>query len=185
MHWYDKLNAYFPVEEMKFRSHMEALLRERGDVYHRDEGPHHVLLFAELDAFVFVDYLLVTKEARGQGLGRQLLEKLKARGKPILLEVEPLDYEDTDTVKRHRFYAREGFRVAEAVRYRRRSIATGEVVPLEILFWCPDATTSEREVFAFMAATYRDIHTWRDEEFYGEAYQPLDEALRYAAPSAA
>jgi GNAT superfamily N-acetyltransferase len=180
MHWYEKLNAYFPIEEMKLRPHMEALLDERSDIYHRDEDEHHVLLYAELDEFVFVDYLLVMKEARGQGLGKQLLDKLKAKGKPILLEVEPLDYEDTDTVKRHRFYAREGFRVAQSVDYRRRSIATGEEVPLEILFWCPDATTSEQEVFEFMAATYRKVHTWRDKEWYGEAYQPVEEALTYS-----
>ena len=184
MHWFDKLNAYFPVEEMKGRDHLEALLAERGHLYRRDEGPHHVLLYAELEAFVFVDYLLVAKEARGQGLGRKLLEKLKAKGKPILLEVEPVDYADSDTVKRHRFYAREGFRVAEAVHYNRRSLATGEPVRLEILFWCPDATTTEREVFAFMAATYRDVHTWRDEEWYGEAYQPVHEALTFAAEPA-
>ncbi|HIG74835.1 MAG TPA: GNAT family N-acetyltransferase, partial [Bacteroidetes bacterium] len=30
MHWYDALNLYFPVEEMKSREHIETLLEERG-----------------------------------------------------------------------------------------------------------------------------------------------------------
>jgi hypothetical protein len=28
VHWYEKLNQYFPVEEMKSREHMETLLME-------------------------------------------------------------------------------------------------------------------------------------------------------------
>ena len=181
LHWYEKLNAYFPVEEMKSRAHMEALLRERADVYRKEEGPHHVLMVAEFDDFLFVDYLLVAREARGQGLGRRLLDGLKARGKPILLEVEPLDYADTDTVKRQRFYAREGFRAAEAIAYRRRSLATGERVELEILYWAPSPETTEADVFAHLRAMYDEVHTYDDRRFYGAAYEPADEALSLAA----
>jgi ribosomal protein S18 acetylase RimI-like enzyme len=177
MHWYEKLNRYFPVAEMKSRRHMETLLTERGDVYFKDEGPLHVLMYAEFEAFVFVDYLLVSREARGQGLGAKLLAKLKAKGKPILLEVEPLDYEDTDTVKRQRFYEREGFLRAERVTYRRRSLHTGEVNPLEILYWTPGEEPIEEAVYEHMAAMYERIHTWRDRDFYGASYQPLEEVL--------
>lgn len=177
MSWYEQLNTYFPIEEMKSRRHVEALLEERDDVYHVDRGEHHTLLYVEGEEFVFVDYLLVTAGARGQGLGRQLLDKLKAKGKPILLEVEPEDYQDTDTVKRQRFYAREGFRHAGGVRYRRRSLATGEVNELEVLVWSPDDDATDAEVYRWMRATYEHIHTWRDREFYGKSYQPADEVL--------
>jgi GNAT superfamily N-acetyltransferase len=176
-HWYEKLSQYFPIEEMKSRTHMETLLQERGDIYHKDESPLHVLMYVELDTFIFVDYLLVTREARGQGLGQKLLDKLKAKKKPILLEVEPLDYDDSDTVKRHRFYLREDFQPADAITYRRRSIATREVVELEILYWTPDPSTSEADIFEHMQATYEEVHTFRDTHFYGEAYQPAAEVL--------
>ena len=109
MHSYEKLNQYFPIVEMKSKEHMEALLKERSDIYYKDEGPYHVLMYVELDYFIFIDYLLVLKESRGQGLGHKLLEKLKEKNKPIILEVEPVNYEDSDTEKRLQFYKREGF----------------------------------------------------------------------------
>ena len=190
MHWYEKLNQYFPIEEMKSQEHMETLLRERADVYHKDEGPHHVMMYVEAEDFVFIDYVFVSSEARGQGIGRKLLDKLKAKGKPIILEVEPLDYEDSDTVKRRRFYDREDFRQAERVGYRRRSLATDRVNELEILYWTPGESYAdvdgEEVVFDAMRHTYEHIHTFRDVEFYGKAYQPVHEVLtldRLPAPS--
>ena len=30
---------------------------------------------------------------------------------------------------------------------------------------------------AHMTAIYEHVHTWRDREFYGEAYQPVEEVL--------
>lgn len=57
MNWYEKLNQYFPVEEMKSKEHMDALLKEKGSVYYKDEGPYHVLMYAEFPNFTFVDYL--------------------------------------------------------------------------------------------------------------------------------
>ena len=176
MHWYEKLNQYFPIEEMKSQEHMETLLRERGDVYRKDEGPHHVMMYVEAEDFVFIDYVFVSSEARGQGIGRDLLNKLKEKGKPILLEVEPLDYEDSDTEKRRRFYSREGFLHAERVGYRRRSLATDRVNELEILYWTP-GDHGEYEIFDAMRRTYEDIHTFRDVEFYGKPYQPVHEVL--------
>ena len=178
MHWYEKLNQYFPIEEMKSREHMETLLKERSDIYHKDEGQHHVLMYVELDNFVFIDYLFVSKESRGQGLGHKLLHKLKAKGKPIILEVEPVDYEDTDTEKRLRFYKREGFEHAQSIGYSRRSLATNEINTMEILYWSPE-NESEEMIYEAMRKTYKMIHTYRDEHFYGKSYQPVDEVLTY------
>jgi predicted GNAT family acetyltransferase len=179
MHWYEKLNKYFPVEEMKSREHMETLLKERSDIYHKDEGPNHVLMYAELDNFVFIDYLFVSSNARGQGLGHKLLEKLKQKGKPIILEVEPVNYEDTDTEKRLRFYKREQFEHANSIGYERRSLATNEKSKMEILYWAPH-NESEEMIFEAMKKTYDMIHTYKDQHFYGESYQPVDEVLTFS-----
>ncbi|RFU64710.1 GNAT family N-acetyltransferase [Peribacillus glennii] len=178
MHWYEKLNQYFPVEEMKSREHMESLLQERSDIYQKDESPNHVLLYVELDNFVFVDYLFVSKNARGQGLGHKLIEKLKRKGKPIILEVEPVNYEDSDSEKRLHFYKREGFQHAASIGYKRKSLATQENNKMEILFWAPNEE-SEKMIYDAMKKTYEMIHTYKDQEFYGESYQPVNEVLTF------
>ncbi|CAG9622847.1 GNAT family N-acetyltransferase [Sutcliffiella rhizosphaerae] len=178
MNWYEKLNQYFPVEEMKSREHMELLLKEKGDIYHKDEGEHHVLMYVELVNFIFIDYLFVSKDARGMGLGHKLLDKLKEKGKAIILEVEPVDYEDTDTEKRLRFYKREGFEHASSIGYNRRSLATNEVNSMEILYWSP-TDASEEAIYEGMKATYELIHTYKDKELYGESYDEVDQVLTY------
>ncbi|SFA82528.1 Acetyltransferase (GNAT) domain-containing protein [Lentibacillus halodurans] len=178
MNWYEKLNKYFPVEEMKSRKHMEMLLKEKGDVYHKDEGPYHVLMYAEFDTFLFIDYVWVSAQSRGQGIGHKLMEKLKERNKPIILEVEPVDYDDTDTGKRLHFYKREGFTHARYIDYNRRSLTTNEETPMEVLYWSP-SDESEEMIYEKMKKMYETIHTYKDEEIYGEAYQPVDEVLSY------
>ena len=178
MHWYEKLNQYFPIEEMKSKEHMETLLRERPDIYHKDESPNHVMLYVELDYFIFVDYLFVSKHARGQRLGHRLLEKLKRKEKPIILEVEPINYEDSDSEKRLRFYKREGFEHATSIGYRRRSLATKEINPMEILYWAPHYEPEE-VIYEAIKETYEQIHTYKDQYFYGESYQPVDEVLTF------
>lgn len=178
MHWYEKLNQYFPVEEMKSQDHMETLLRERSDIYYKDESPLHVLMYAEFDYFLFIDYLFVSKDARGQGLGHKLIEKLKDKGKPIILEVEPVNYKDSDTEKRLKFYKREGFEHAKSIGYRRRSLATKEVNEMEILYWAPN-NESEDVIYDAMKKTYESIHTYKDKQIYGENYQPVEEVLTF------
>lgn len=178
MNWYEKLNDYFPIEEMKSKEHMELLLKEKGDVYHKDESDTHVMMYAEFESFIFIDYIWVSSKTRGQGIGHQLIEKLKAKNKPIILEVEPVDYEDSDTEKRLRFYAKEGFTHADSIGYNRRSLATNEETPMEILYWSP-TNESEEMIYEKMKKMYEDIHTYKDEELYGKAYQPVDEVLIY------
>lgn len=176
MNWYEKLKEYFPIEEMKSKEHMELLLKEKSDIYHKDEGPHHVMMYVETKDFIFVDYVWVSKDARGQGIGHQLMEKLKQKNKPIILEVEPIDYEDSDTEKRLKFYKREGFQHATSIGYKRRSLATNEVNEMEILYWSPH-DESEESILEKMKKTYEEIHTYKDEELYGESYQDVDDVL--------
>ena len=85
MNWYEKLKDYFPVEEMKSKKHMELLLKEKSNVYHKDESDKYVLMYAEFETFIFIDYIWVSGKTRGQGIGHQLMEKLKAKNKPIIL----------------------------------------------------------------------------------------------------
>lgn len=178
MDWFEKLNEYFPIQEMKSKQHMETLLKEKSDVYYKDEGDEHVLMYAEFEEFIFIDYLYVAASSRGKGLGHQLIEKLKARNKPIILEVEPVDYKDTDSAKRLHFYRREDFKHAKSIGYNRRSLATNENTPLEILYWSPN-DDNEETIYQQMRRMYEDIHTYKDEQLYGKPYQKAEEVLSY------
>ncbi|WP_071459153.1 N-acetyltransferase [Bacillus massilinigeriensis] len=181
MHWYDKLNQYFPVEEMKSQEHMEALLKEYPQVYRKDEGQNHVLMYVEMDSFIFVDYLFVSKNARGQRLGHKLLTRLKEKGKPIILEVEPISEDDMDTEKRLRFYKREDFHHASSIRYSRRSLATEEINRMEILYWTP-GEKDEKAIYEAVKTTYKMIHTFKDKELYGATYDAVDKVVTIKTP---
>lgn len=176
MNWYEKLSQYFPTQEMKSRAHMELLLKERGDIYHKVEGPHHVLMYVETGDFIFIDYIWVSADSRGQGLGHKLIEELKQKNKPIILEVEPVDYEDSDTEKRLHFYKREKFTHASTIGYHRRSLRTNEVDTMEILFWSP-THDSEESILDKMKHTYDEIHTFKDLELYGDTHDHVDDVL--------
>ncbi len=178
LNWFDKLQEYFPIEEMKSKEHMELLLVEKGDVYFKDEGQDHILMYAEFKGFIFIDYLYVSPDSRGKGIGHQLIEKLKKREKPIILEVEPVDYEETDSLKRLNFYQRESFKHAKSIGYNRRSLATNEDSRLEILYWSP-GDKNEAEIYQQMRQMYQDIHTYKDEQLYGQAYQSAEEVLTF------
>jgi hypothetical protein len=103
---------------------------------------------------------------------------MKQKNKPILLEVEPVNYEDSDTEKRLHFYKREGFEHAMSIGYRRRSLATKEVNEMEILYWAPN-NESEEKIFEAMKETYDLIHTYKDHYFYGESYEPVSKVLTF------
>jgi GNAT superfamily N-acetyltransferase len=178
MNWYEKLNQYFPIQEMKSKEHFELLLDDKEDVYYKDESDQHVLIYVEFDSFIFIDYLWVAPETRGKGIGHSLIKKLQMHNKPIILEVEPIDYEDTDTEKRLHFYRKEGFIHAQSIGYQRRSLATNKKTPLEILYWAPH-NESEEVIFEQMKKIYEHIHTYKDKELYGKTYQPVNEALQF------
>ncbi|MEK3889858.1 GNAT family N-acetyltransferase [Bacillus sp. FSL K6-3431] len=179
MSWYNKLNEYFPAEEMKSKKHMDKLLSEKGDIYHKDEGLYHVMMYAEFDKFVFIDYIWVSSKARGEGIGHKLMEKMKVKNKPILLEVEPIDYDDSDTEKRLRFYNREGFIHAQSIGYNPRSLATDKPLTLEILYWSPNESDTEANIYKQVQTIYETIHSYKAEEIYGKPEQKVDEVVTF------
>lgn len=64
----------------------------------------------EFDDFIYIEYLAVKEELRGQGHGSILLDKLLADAdKPVVLEVE--HPKDELSTRRVHFYERRGFKV--------------------------------------------------------------------------
>ncbi|MFD1851366.1 GNAT family N-acetyltransferase [Oceanobacillus bengalensis] len=178
MSWYEKLKTYFPVSEMKSKEQLETLLTEKGELYVKNEGEYHIVLYADFSSFLFVDFLLVSRESRGKGIGHQVMEKLKAKNKPIILEVEPINKEDQDTEKRLRFYKREGFKHALPIMYQFQSLVVNEETEMEILYWADDEI-NEMMIYENMKKVYNQIHAYKAEELYGYPPKQVSEVIRF------
>jgi hypothetical protein len=84
---------------MKSKRHFEVLFHEKQGIYQLEESTGHVLVYFEHSDFIFIDYILVTGNNRGNGRGSKILDQLKRKGKAIILEVEPVTLIDPDSEK--------------------------------------------------------------------------------------
>lgn len=176
MNWYEKLNNYFPEQEMKKKEHLKDLIEDK-DVYHKEETDDYLVLYAEFHDFIFIDYLLVTSNSRSRGLGSRILERFKQKNKMILLEVEPPDDEDVDKDRRLAFYQRNGFRVANHIEYTRED-GDGEKFTMDILYW-PAGEVSQKVIMERMALACRSIHNYRSRHYYGREIANPEEVLNW------
>jgi GNAT superfamily N-acetyltransferase len=176
MGWYQKLNRYFPEEEMKKKEQLDALIRENPH-YKKVETDQFIILYGEYADFIFVDYILVDKKTRGQGIGKTILEDLKSKQKIIVLEVEPVDEDDPDTMKRENFYLDNGFNKALNIEYYRD---VGETSPelnlMELYFWSPQGKVNEKTIRQHMITVYHDIHHFNYDEYF-DRESPVPEEL--------
>lgn len=176
MHWYEKLAGYFPNHELKDRGQMEALLSHH-EAYRKHETSDYIVTYAEFHDFIFIDYLLVFPTTRGKGIGSQVLNLFKQREKTIILEVEPPDAQDHDTLKRVRFYEKNGFRKAEHIEYT-RSDEDGTPYTMDIYYWPPEEV-SERAILSKMAHVCREIHNFQTLKYYGRIVADPDDVLNW------
>lgn len=178
MNWYSKLNNYFPEHEMKAPEQLQGLIEDK-DIYHKDEDENHLVLYAEFPSFVFIDYLLVTGKVRGRGIGTQLLNRYKAKGKLIILEAEPPDLEDADTGRRMQFYERNGFHHADQIIYERQD-EQGNPYQMHILYWYPEEERfSQQQVMEHMALACKEIHNFRAKRYYGKQVVVPEDVLSW------
>lgn len=175
-HWYDKLDAYFPDHELKDREQLEDLIEQK-EGYKKVETDDYLLLYAEFPTFVFIDYFLVSPKSRGKGIGSKVLDRLKKKGKLILLEAEPRDEDDRDTERRLNFYKKNGFRRADRIEYRREG-ENGEVFTLDILYW-PPGEESQKSIYEKMKKACSEIHNFRSSRYYGKPPADPEEALDF------
>lgn len=79
----------------------------------------------------YIEHLAVKEELRGQGIATEALTRLKLRGKPIILEVEPPHNQQSED--RIRFYERNGFKT-ERIEYEQPPYSNDlPSVPLNIM----------------------------------------------------
>ncbi|GAA0380429.1 GNAT family N-acetyltransferase [Bacillus horti] len=166
MGWYQKLNQYFPEEEMKKKQQLEDLVR-RNTNYKKAETEQYILLYGEYEEFVFVDYVLVDKKARGLGIGSHIFEELKEKEKVIVLEVEPVVENDPDTARREQFYLGNGFKKAEDIIYYRDVGETSEELnQMEVYYWSPQGSESMEDIRNYMIIVYEDIHHFQYDDYF-------------------
>eukprot|EP00818_Percolomonas_sp_WS_P006899 CAMPEP_0117444540 /NCGR_PEP_ID=MMETSP0759-20121206/5296_1 /TAXON_ID=63605 /ORGANISM="Percolomonas cosmopolitus, Strain WS" /LENGTH=200 /DNA_ID=CAMNT_0005236615 /DNA_START=187 /DNA_END=789 /DNA_ORIENTATION=+ len=176
--YFVKLNNYFPSHEMKRVEHFQALLVDKPEVYHKSESDDHVLMYSVHESFQAIDYVWVNSKTRGKGTGKKLLNKLKKNGKPIFLEVEQPTENEPDSFKRLKFYAREGFKHARALRYVRNTV-DGQELAMEVLYWTPSGEElTDEQIVHYMREFYVEIHKHRDAEIYGKTLEPSKQVLQ-------
>ena len=102
----------FPTVER--RDEAEQLRVMAKDDYHfelimTEAGFCGIMLYWETAEFLFLEHFATLPALRGQGIGSAALELLKAKGKTVILEIEPPV--DTLTRCRRGFYERCGDRI--------------------------------------------------------------------------
>lgn len=126
----------FPLEERRDDDeHLRVL--EKPD-YHMDmimDGENFlgVMLYWETENLVYLEHFTTCPEIRGRGTGAKALELLKAKGKTILLEIEPPVDELTN--RRYGFYRRNGFVMNPHYHIQAKYHLGDEDLELKILSW--------------------------------------------------
>ena len=140
--------AAFPCLERRDRDgHLHILQKED---YHMDvladAGDFAGIVFYwQTPDFLFLEHLATCPEKRGNGYGAKALELLKAKGKPIILEIEP----PVDQLTRRRlgFYERNGL-VLNPYRHIQAKYHPGDGdLELKILSWPRVLTKDEYDAF--------------------------------------
>ncbi|WP_409291639.1 GNAT family N-acetyltransferase [Peribacillus sp. SCS-37] len=173
--WYTKLREYFPEREMKSEEQMKLLFSDK-EAYKREMGPEYVLVYLEKDDFIFVDYVLISSTNRGNGIGSKLMNRLKKKKKPIVLEVEPITAADPDSKKRVQFYEKNGFKKAGSILYQRRHVITDELNNMDVFFWSPERR-SEQWIYSKMQEVYTEVHSYKAAMVYDNPMQEVGEVL--------
>lgn len=153
---YNLYQSAFPREE-KRDSYEQARAMKKSD-YHFDmifdgEALVGVMLYWETDSFVFLEHFTTFPELRGNGYGARALSLLKAKGKTVILEIEPP--EDELTTRRYNFYLRSDF-VMNSHYHIQAKYHLGDP-DLELKIMSYPAELSQAEYLAFYDYMSREI----------------------------
>ena len=102
----------FPVAERRSLRWHTAAMTTAPDFYcyalHNDEGFVGILFYWLFSDCVYVEHLAIAEGKRGQGYGAAALRIAQQHRLPVILEIEPV--QDEDTARRLRFYENAGYR---------------------------------------------------------------------------
>lgn len=119
-----------------------------------------ILFYWMLPPFLFAEYLAISDDFKGQGIGSKTLSLLKRQPGRLILEIEPPT--DVTTIRRMRFYKREGM-VLNPYEHINLPLRIGEKdLPLRVMTVDSILNRTEYEMFFTMLMT--------DLIQYGEGY---------------
>lgn len=100
----------FPAHELRLWPDQQAVMND--PLYHfalclLDGALAGLILYWDFGAYIYVEHFCVEPTMRGHGLGTLILAELAKKGKPIILEIDPLT--DDVAVRRKGFYERCGY----------------------------------------------------------------------------
>jgi GNAT superfamily N-acetyltransferase len=163
--YFQRLSKYFPQQELKPLDQFTDLLSQ-SPYYHKIETNQHILLYAEFPDFLFVDFMIVDSRYRNRGIGSQVIDQLKTKGIPIVLEVEPPDPASPDTGLRRTFYRGHDFHIADNILYRRKD-KQGNPFDMDIFYWSPSGPLQDDAVLAMMTQVCNSVHNYEAMRHYG------------------
>ena len=100
----------FPKEERREKDEQDRVIKN--ECYHfdmilEDNELLGIMLYWEVGKLIFLEHFATSPAIRNRGIGTAALEMLKAKGKTVMLEIEPPTDEITE--RRYGFYKRNGF----------------------------------------------------------------------------
>lgn len=158
---YALMEEAFPIEERRSFENQKALL-ERDDyaIYGVLEQDHVVAFIAAyvVSDVCFIEHLAVRREARGTGIGKELLQAyLKHTQGLVVLEVEKPAVEIAR--RRIAFYERLGFTLFET-NYAQPPLH-GDLAPLPLYLMSWPRRYDDQEWEKIIINLYRDVYHWQ------------------------
>ncbi len=148
----------FPPDEYRPYGEQKALLDN--DIYKilavsdENDGVMGFAAVYELENVTFAEHLAVDERYRNLGIGAKILQELKAKGRRIVLEVEP---PDGDIAKRRiGFYKRNGF-FLNGYPYLQPPISQGKK-PVPLMLMTTDGKIGEQEFEALKTEIYKKVY---------------------------
>lgn len=152
LHLYDSAYALyqsaFPREEKRDEYEQSRAMKKsdyRFDMILEGDILLGVMLYWETESFVFLEHFTTDPAVRGQGIGARALELLKAKGKTVILEIEPPT--DELTTRRYNFYLRAGFTMNPHYHIQAKYHLGDEDLELKIMTYPRAITTAEYLAF--------------------------------------
>lgn len=144
-------DEYRPYEEQK-----ELFENEYYRVYvSKEEHIKGFISVWDFPEFLYVEHFAVSPEFRNMGIGKEILEELKAHfNKTVCLEVEPPENELTK--RRIGFYMRNGFFINEYP-YTQPPISKGKN-PVPLMIMSSGKSLSESEFHIIKETLYREVY---------------------------